>query len=522
VADFQFNAEPKKRGRRTALIAVGALAVVGLGWLVWTDWTALDETRVKIGETRLKLDKANADLAKTASVEDSVLVLRETVKEYVKILPDDKEINSFVEQLTQFAAQSGVRVTKLDDADAKARGARGKKGPVAAFDKVVYRLSFDGFAEQTLRFMDLFENHERFVRIASLKIEAERESSTADDSGSSKGPEAPPPAKPHHVDVELETYVYDPKSKAQNPVDVPGEAQKVDRLRESGAFGADAQQGLALAKYVRPPRENRRDVLLDPRSPAGAAKRGSDSDRKAQEAAFAGLKKLLDVAVVAAAEEEKLGKQGSVVKRLKAVEATDQALIDFAKAVKEADDKRTITLDDLRKRFAEELDPEFKRIAKGREPPSQRAAFGPAQAQEALVRVRAAFESRRFDEVAALSDDLLKRRTGRENGDVAAVFAEVESLAAAAAAEIDFDGRAFTFGGTVVYKQDVGRSVAIINGRPYMPGDRLDEETSVAAITAAEITFEFRGRKVVRAVKASSAASADKKGAKPDAKKKKV
>ena len=31
---------------------------------------------------------------------------------------------------------------------------------------------------------------------------------------------------------------------------------------------------------------------------------------------------------------------------------------------------------------------------------------------------------------------------------------------------VEFDGRAFSFGGTVVYRQDAARSVAIINGRP--------------------------------------------------------
>ena len=45
-------------------------------------------------------------------------------------------------------------------------------------------------------------------------------------------PEAAPAAlAPHQIDLELETYVYNPKIKTQTPVVVPGEAQKLERLR---------------------------------------------------------------------------------------------------------------------------------------------------------------------------------------------------------------------------------------------------------------------------------------------------
>jgi len=73
----------------------------------------------------------------------------------------------------------------------------------------------------------------------------------------------------------------------------------------------------------------------------------------------------------------------------------------------------------------------------------------------------------------------------------------------------------------VVYKNSPERSVAIINGRPYMPGDRLDDETVVTAISASEVAFEFRGRRVVRSVKADQPKAPEKKaGAKPERRKK--
>jgi Tfp pilus assembly protein PilO len=518
VADFQFNADHKGAKAKLGLLAGGVVLFAGLGWLTWSDWSTLTATREEVAAERLKLDRANQELATTATTEDKVLLLRETVQEYVRILPDDKEINSFVEQLAQFAAESGVRVTKLDDDDAKARNARVKKGPAPAFDKVAYKISAEGGVEQLLRFMDLFENHERFVRVASLKIESKEKSVARAATEDGAGPEAAAaPLAPHQIDLELETYVYNPKTKAQTPVVVPGEAQKLDRLRSANGERADARRDLALASYVRTPRADRRDVFYDPRQPA-AGSEASPEVKRAQEAAFAALAEKLKAAQTAAAKEKG---ETSLIKKLKAAEATDRALAEFDAAFKEAEAAKTITLDDLRKRVETELVPVFAALAKGRDLASRPAALPFEAARDAVARMKAARDARKYDEVSALGEDLKRRRTGQESAEALALFAEAAHLAEDAQAEADFDGRSFQFGGTVVYKDAPDRSVAIINGRPYMPGDRLDDETTVTSISASEVVFEFRGRRVARSVKSAAPAAPEKKaGTKPDRKKK--
>ncbi len=520
MADFQFNVAPKAKKALAGIVAGAVLLLGGVGWLVWNDWTALSATRVDVAAERLKLDRANQELAQTSSTEDKVLLLRETVQEYVRVLPDDKEINTFVEQLAQFAQKSGVRITKLDDDDAKARNARAKKGPVAAFDKVAYRISAEGGTEQLLQFMDLFENHERFVRVASFKIESkEQVAARASTEDGGPGPEAAPaPLAPHQIDLELETYVYNPKVKTQTPVVVPGEAQKLERLRSAEGSRADARRDLALVSYTREPRTNRRDVFYDPRRPASGGDGVSPEAKKAQEELFAGLKQKLETASKAALAEKA---ETSLIKRLKAVEATDRALGAFDAALREAEAAKSITIEELRKRVDTELVPAFEKLAKGRDLASRRTTLPVEAATDALVRMRSARDARRFDEVVSLGEDLKRRRTGDESADLAAIFDEAARLVEDARAEADFDGRSFQFGGTVVYKNSPERSVAIINGRPYMPGDRLDDETVVTAISASEVAFEFRGRRVVRSVKADQPKAPEKKaGAKPERRKK--
>ncbi|HYC78843.1 MAG TPA: hypothetical protein VEI02_14555 [Planctomycetota bacterium] len=503
MAEFNFNADPKKSRRKILLAVGGVLALAGFGWLIWTDWRALEETRGKIEDARLRLDKAQAEISRTPAVEDNVILLRETVKEYVKILPDDKEINSFVDQLTQFARETGVRITKLDDQDARARVQKSKKGAQAAFDRVVYRLSLDGYAEQFLQFTGLFENHERFVRIPALKVEAgTARTSSREETPEPSNADAPAGgAAPHNIDLELETYVYNPKLKSAGAVEIPDEARKLERLRATRAVDFDARKDLALVAYEREPRTRRRDLFVDPRRKPDRS--GDDAvAKKVQEELLAKMKAELDACVAAAAEE---AKQTNVVRRLKAAQETETRLAALHRLMREAEEGRAFTLEPLKKRYDAEIKGPFAKAAQGRDLAGRTAALAADQADDALKKMRSASVARRWDEVAALAADVLRRQTGREAADVAGVFAEIRKLAETAELELAFDARPLVFGGTVIYRDATARSVAIINGRPYMPGDRLDEETKVVAISSSEVEFDFRDRRVVRSVKPAAA-----------------
>jgi Tfp pilus assembly protein PilO len=516
-ADFPARAGDPKKKRRVAMFASGVVAFLGLGYLCYADWTTLQETREFVETERKKLDFAVREIAQTQAVEDKVILLRETVREYVRILPDDKEINAFVDQLAQFGKKSGVRVTKLDDGDARARVARGRGAAVAAFDRVVYKIGAEGDVEQLLEFLDMFENHERFVRIASFKVES------AEKGGRSTPTEEPTGLEPefasgpgHKVHLELETYVYNPKVRAQQPVVIPGEARKLERLRAASGETADARRDLALASYVREAKPKRRDVFRDPRKPAPKDPGLDPETKKAMDALFVKLKAGLDDAIAAAADE---AKQKSLVGRLRASAETDRKLAAFESLIRDAEAGTPELFVGLAKRVESELTPAYAKLAQGRAAASRRSALGREYVVEATAKIREAVASRRYDEAAAVFEDLKRRRSGAADVDYEDLFEEARGLAERAEAEAAFDLKNVEFGGVVVYRDRPERSVVIINGRPFMPGDRLDEETTVVGITSAEVVFEYRGRSLVRALKASQVSSAPSKANKPDRRK---
>ena len=112
----------KGTNTRFVLICAGiaTLALGGFGYFTWTDMQHMEELDQESFGLETAIRKADAQIRTIPSIENRVLTLREQVKSYVTILPDDAEIHAFVDMLTQFETESGVRVTKLDDTQARA------------------------------------------------------------------------------------------------------------------------------------------------------------------------------------------------------------------------------------------------------------------------------------------------------------------------------------------------------------------------------------------------------------------
>src|SRR5262245_38531818 len=102
--------------QKKQLIAIGggavfacSLSVVGVFYVEGQ----IEEVQATITQKQDAIDAAQAKITKIPGLEKEVIILRENLDEYVKILPDTKDLNDFVRTLNQFARQSGVVGTDL-------------------------------------------------------------------------------------------------------------------------------------------------------------------------------------------------------------------------------------------------------------------------------------------------------------------------------------------------------------------------------------------------------------------------
>ena len=150
------------------LIAAVSVIIAGiLGTLTYLDLKKIGDMEEENLANCGKIDATRGKIDQIKGLEHDVIVLRENLNEYVKILPDDQEINDFVNRISQFSQKANVEVTSLTD-----KRSRQSTKAKNAFEQVIYRMRLKGNLSQFMTFINLFENFHRFVRINSFTIKA--------------------------------------------------------------------------------------------------------------------------------------------------------------------------------------------------------------------------------------------------------------------------------------------------------------------------------------------------------------
>ncbi|MCY3000502.1 MAG: hypothetical protein NTV21_01650 [Planctomycetota bacterium] len=231
-------------------VGAGALALVGgLGWMIWSEYAAIDEARNEVTTLRTQLDSGRKLLTGTPALEKDVIVLRETEAAIKEILPDDKDLYNLHRDLQGFCESTEVRITSIKRKEAPA--ARNKKDP-ETFEKVTYELTLEGDAFQVLAFLDRVEGHTRFLRIPTINWTASGEKAIE-----TKGRAA------HRVKLELETFVYQPQG-GPEPTKIEGYARKRELLLGEISKHREA---VSVEHYSYRGQRGRRDPWVDPRVP---------------------------------------------------------------------------------------------------------------------------------------------------------------------------------------------------------------------------------------------------------------
>ncbi len=223
----------------------GVLLAAGLGALVYMQYGKIEAARNEITTLSSSITAARKEIEGTGAQEREVIVLRELTETMKQILPDTDDVNNLVRTFQKFSEESKVRISGLKR---KTTNARDKSG----FDKVAYTLSFEADTFQLLDFLDMIESHSRFMRVPTIRMTAAQRMQIENDGFPS-----------HRVQMDVETYVYEPKNDAK-PVGIDGYERKRDLLM--GEINR-RRQSLQLSTYSYRGARGRRDPWIDPRVP---------------------------------------------------------------------------------------------------------------------------------------------------------------------------------------------------------------------------------------------------------------
>lgn len=447
----------------------GFLGAASFGGLVYRQYGKIDETRAEVAGLRGNIDSSRKLIEGTPALEREVIVLREISEVMKRILPDTEDVNNLVRTFQKFSEESGVRISGLKK---KTNDARDK----GDFDKVAYTLSLDADAFQFLDFLDLIEGHSRFMRVPNFHITAAMRNQAGDRASND--------APAHKMQVDLETFVYEPKKDA-HAVKIEGFDRKRDLLL--GEIGR-RRSGLSVSTYTYHGSRGRRDPWIDPRVPVLG---DGESSLTVQEQMDL-VQELVDRMGAALALWQQFETADSVIFELTTRADLEAALTKLEEDLRRVDADKAVRYVPSERKLKNEVIEVLARLRK--DVARTEAEHGPSanmlrEIEGTMVRHEERGEYKlMLDAFKAIENQLAladKDPLRKPLSD------HLRDLAAEATTVLEFEKLEIKVAGIAI----VGDSqpVALINGRPLAVGDMLDTEIIIRAIRPEEIEFIFRG-----------------------------
>jgi len=457
----------------------GATLVVCLlaGGGVYYTQGLIDEIEVSIDEKAKAILAADAKIRKIPKVENEVIILRENLGEYVKILPDDKELVEFVRMLQRFERESGIKSTGL----VQSRGSRQKgKG---RFVPISYAYDMTATLWQGLKFMNLIENFERFVSITDFSIKKVRanggETSTIDGE------------VVHAIKLTMQTYKYN-KAGSKKEVTIPNYEDRMTELREEIW---KRMQEIRLTHYEHPGILGRRDIFVDPReSGVGGGNDPSNAEqREVLQQNIEAVAELQKIFEKSRASGTTLMEQISIGKLFRTKLAALMANLD--------DNAAFIVYRPYRLRWAQEVVAPIEQLQRQMNSADiEQKPVDPylpeEEIQSLITMMREDCNNGQLDQARKRYEVVQERLAVPAEDSRYGLVVEAKSWHHKASTALDFKGLDLNIQGVVV--NQTGRSGMLLNGEVFEEGDYIAEDLLVKQVEEEQVWFVFRGLTLVR------------------------
>jgi Tfp pilus assembly protein PilO len=447
-------------------LIVGGIALAGgSGFMIWNEYGKIDVAHMEVEGLRTNIDSSRKLIEGTATLEREVIVLRELTDVMRKILPDTEDVNNLVRTLQKFSEESGVRISGLKK---KPNDAQSKSD----FDKVAYTLSLEGDAFQFMDFLDLCESHSRFMRVPNFRIAAAQRTQMEKEG-----------VPAHKVQVDVETFVYEPKKDAK-PVKVDGYDRKKDLLL--GEINR-RRQALSFSPYSYRGARGRRDPWIDPRVPV----MGDGSSALTVQAQMDIVQGLFERTQALVTKSEELKNAVNVIVEMMTRSEIEESLTKLEEDVRRVEAEKSIRYVPSQRR----LHSEVVDVLANLRTQIANAEAGRGPSEKTLLEIEKAMlshEERSEYKLMLEAYAVVENQLALAEADPLRkpLVERVKELAQEAHTVLDFEKVEIKIGGFSLVDD---KASVLINGKSLGVGDMLNNELLIRAIRREEIEFIFRG-----------------------------
>lgn len=463
--------------QKKQLLAIGgatlAVCLATLGGVFYAQ-TLVEEVDAQIDAKRQEIQAAEAKIKLIPATEDEVIVLRENLENYVKILPDSKELIAFVRMIDDFERQTGVQGNGL----VPVRIPEGK-GP-QRFQRIAYTYDARGTLWQFLKLVNLIESYDRFVAITDFAISS---------GGGGRDEELVGGEVVHTMRVTLQTYTYNSQGVGKEVAIANYDKRKNELSEEIWKRIRDVR----IEKYDYREKVGRRDIFVDPRiSGEPGTVETMEVQKQLLERYVGDVAHLLAVAKKLRDPETSLFEQYGLEKQLReGLAKVDESI--------EAD-VRLVTFAPFKLKWATLVNQPLDQVR------AQVAAVDPARIQDPYL-PKPELENLLAAMLRDLNAGQLQDAKGRYDAAAArlkvpasderhGLAVQAKALHVKAATALEFQGMDLRLDGVVV--NHGGRSGVLLNGEIYEEGEFIAEDLLLKQVEEEQVWFVFRGLTLVR------------------------
>lgn len=163
------GANPSSTQFRVAVIIVGAVVFAACTAFSVFGLRALKTEKAEIDRIDDDIKTAEQKIAQRGKLNAELEVLRREFEIDRKILPEEAEVEQFIDSLYQSRAVPGIPPGTVSPIKGQSTGKEAEQKP---FEQKAWTLRFTADYYQTAEFMNAIESHQRFIQVDSFDVRA--------------------------------------------------------------------------------------------------------------------------------------------------------------------------------------------------------------------------------------------------------------------------------------------------------------------------------------------------------------
>ena len=455
------------------LVVTGVFSAAGIFGIHYT-FSKINQEKQKISELRKKIKNARAKIAQIPKDERDVIILRENVQEYTRILPDKKEITEYARTLAHYSSQAGLALNML-----KPDIRKPNKG--GAFQQIRYSMRLQGTLWQMMNLLNMLENHPRFMQVKSLSLNAK----TRGTGGMNAV---------HTIDMIVETYYYNKAPKGRKTVRIPLYERKKADLEEAIH---SARSKFEEEHYTFKGQSGRRDIFVDPRLPSTTGEGKGRLPRTQQQMIVDACRKLLEeiqeIKRIIEGKGDGKGKP-NIIRRFELTKEMQKRISVLSRKLKQIEDEGVISYAPLHSQLIKTVKEPLDRIIEGQKDRNGSSDYYSEAMLEKIARsmeealeageLELAIDRYKMAEVKIGPDDFGSKRRRL-------LVKRIKRLHAKAEIAMEFCKKDLKITGRIIRPDKL--SLVIINGKSYYEGDLVEDDLFVKKLTRDSVEFLYKG-----------------------------